>query len=385
MVGAVLTLGVPGEFVVGIDLIAIARRAPQEGADPDGSRVDGFRNVPFGLHLVSYAARDSEHGAAAGIRNGIWVMVDHARPQPELWWDCASETLRPRPDSAAPTGVVANLNLVPYPLRRDTARGSGDDDDSDDGDGDPLDNTVWPHLSGHVTEELLRRVFHRMPPHLGWALDSASDANIDAEEDVRLPKGHDEPAIQWAEFDTNRSFAPGATGATLTQQMMDKSWLLQDMVTRTCNGDAMQVVGEVQLSFLTLLLVSNYSGALQWRRLVRLLAQSIRAMDQMPSLYMEFLGMFCIPSQHASPDLTRYRSDRESGRRVSAPCVSRRVAGSRLYAGRHGPNDTQCRGFGYAEPELIRIPLVPTADAADSIAPSALWSCFQSDIGRATG
>lgn len=72
------------------------------------------------------------------------------------------------------------------------------------------------------------------------------------------------------------------------------------MVTNTivmqCISDSNSVVdykvllGELQLSFVCLLMAQNFSGFNQWKKLVHLLCSCSDLMTQKPELFIEFMG-----------------------------------------------------------------------------------------------
>ncbi|KAK9324359.1 A1 cistron-splicing factor [Lipomyces orientalis] len=112
----------------------------------------------------------------------------------------------------------------------------------------------------------------------------------------------DTDSFRFLNFDLKRqrTWREGATGRELTTAALDRSWFLGDLISRERNGDYNAVLAELQLSFILLVLLANYSASEQWRRIVELLCSSKSAVSSRPEFYRKFLTILyaqfeCIP------------------------------------------------------------------------------------------
>ncbi|KAK9246790.1 A1 cistron-splicing factor [Lipomyces tetrasporus] len=112
----------------------------------------------------------------------------------------------------------------------------------------------------------------------------------------------DTDSFRFLNFDLKRqrTWREGATGRELTTAALDRSWFLGDLVSKERNGDYNAVLAELQLSFILLVLLANYSAAEQWKRIVELLCSSKSAVSSRPEFYRKFLTIIyahfmCIP------------------------------------------------------------------------------------------
>ncbi|KAK9483273.1 A1 cistron-splicing factor [Lipomyces starkeyi] len=101
----------------------------------------------------------------------------------------------------------------------------------------------------------------------------------------------DSDSFRFLNFDLKRqrTWREGAVGRELTTAALDRSWFLGDLVSRERNGDYNAVLAELQLCFVLLVLLANYSAAEQWKRIVELLCTCKSAVSSQPELYRKFL------------------------------------------------------------------------------------------------
>ncbi|KAK9314637.1 A1 cistron-splicing factor [Lipomyces starkeyi] len=101
----------------------------------------------------------------------------------------------------------------------------------------------------------------------------------------------DTDSFRFLNFDLKRqrTWREGAVGRELTTAALDRSWFLGDLVSRERNGDYNAVLAELQLCFVLLVLLANYSAAEQWKRIVELLCTCKSAVSSQPELYRKFL------------------------------------------------------------------------------------------------
>jgi A1 cistron-splicing factor AAR2 len=172
----------------------------------------------------------------------------------------------------------------------------------------------WSGLTDRISPALLSRVIGDpevdVDGHPRWVLTSASTANRDAD---HIP-GVDSPAEgtegletgeeQEREFgflpiDLKRTWREGAVGRERTEAAQDRSWALGELIDRY-SGDASggnQVLGELQLTFLMVLTMMNYSCLQQWKRLLELILTSRRAILDRDEFMSEVLRLLALQLQ----------------------------------------------------------------------------------------
>lgn len=74
--------------------------------------------------------------------------------------------------------------------------------------------------------------------------------------------------------------------------MVKRSNIHAAIVKLTCIiiADYRVLLGELQLSFVCLLMAQNFSGFNQWKKLVHLLCSCSELMTEKPDLFIEFMG-----------------------------------------------------------------------------------------------
>ncbi|KAK9240668.1 A1 cistron-splicing factor [Lipomyces kononenkoae] len=112
----------------------------------------------------------------------------------------------------------------------------------------------------------------------------------------------DTESFRFLNFDLRRqrTWREGAIGRELTAAALDRSWFLGHLVSRDRDGDYDAVLAELQLCFVLVVLLANYSSAEQWKRIVELLCTCESAVSSHPDLYSKFLDTLysqfqCVP------------------------------------------------------------------------------------------
>ena len=282
-----IILDLPIGALCGIDLLSFTT-TPQ---------YKGIRSIPSGLHLI-FVSPSTE----LAIRHAAWFWADgKTNENPNVYvkkWDTASEVLLEETND----NVVSNLrselpalwkaNLTPY--RQRTAANNADIS-SETGD--------WPVLTDSISRALLSRITGGSYNH--WALTTAGSAARDMDDIPGLTREESriqpERELHFLPIDLKRTWRPGATGRERTDAARDLTWALNDIISTHCAGsDEMEVIGEMQFTFLMVLTLNNYSCLEQWKRILNLLFLSQQAIVQRPRLYEKALPLLKLQLQHCS-------------------------------------------------------------------------------------
>ena len=145
----------------------------------------------------------------------------------------------------------------------------------------------WVELTGRVTPALLARISGSSDP-AGWSLTSASCALQDRDEIPGLSVEEsvlEEKELGFLKVDLMRTWREGAVGRERTEGAMDRSWALEEVVRGSATGEGgewggewgEEVVGEMQVCFLMVLTLANWSCLEQWKRILKLVFTCKRA------------------------------------------------------------------------------------------------------------
>ena len=138
----------------------------------------------------------------------------------------------------------------------------------------------WPDLTGWITKDMLVRV---LP--LSWAISSQTPSS---EDDELTTDGNE--VLSFTRIDLKRTWRQGAVGRELTMSARDKSWALQNLVLSRLESPQ-ALLGELQLGFVLLLYLSNFSGFEVWKTIVHLLCNCYSALAEQEMLFVQFIDM----------------------------------------------------------------------------------------------
>ncbi|KAF2145077.1 uncharacterized protein K452DRAFT_284462 [Aplosporella prunicola CBS 121167] len=281
----VLMLNLPPSALGGINLLSFTTT----------DRFKGIKELPQGWHFVFTSSTSS-----LSVRHGAWFHVQgEPSGPPELFikkWEPAAEEFVQETNEAEILKWRGNLSsiwregLTPY---RQSASKDKDEIQEEMHD--------WVALTDSITSAMLTRITGSAPDH--WSLTSASSAardmddipGISAEQSAFQP----EKELRFLPIDLKQTWREGATGRERTHAAQDRTWALGDLIERHCaDGDADEILGELQFCFLMVLTLNNNSCLEQWKRLLSLLLTCKKAVVQRPELYTKFLGLLRLQLQH---------------------------------------------------------------------------------------
>jgi A1 cistron-splicing factor AAR2 len=153
----------------------------------------------------------------------------------------------------------------------------------------PTNWQKWNHLTNFITPRLIPIIL----PNEG-KVTNASSSTVDEEELLKINdlKYGESDTILFTKFNFKKSWRPGATGQEVTKYSQDKSWLLCELLREVYGNDYKELLGELQLSFVCLLIAENYAGLVQWKNLVQLICSCQEALEKYAdTLFTDFLDV----------------------------------------------------------------------------------------------
>jgi hypothetical protein len=230
-----------------------------------------FRGIKFitnGIHLVTYGLDKSE----LGMRNGFFFDAEPGNVS--AWkWDKKTEQLFPIQEQVQGTQLQQRLQaLHPYLATYPPPQGD--------------EKTTWADLTCHITPELLNRI---LP--VGWTFTSQTSSTNDEATDQlsSLPSSKSEAILNFTAIDVKNTFSPHAIGRERTEQILDKSYYLNTLLQKL--PDELVLLGEFQLSFITVLYMNNFSGFETWKNLFTVFCGCKEALKPHERLFRSFLNV----------------------------------------------------------------------------------------------
>ena len=140
-------------------------------------------------------------------------------------------------------------------------------------------NPIISSTSATATEtEVLRRSLLDAAKDRAEKDRSVADHEVAKDKIIRTLINESDIELRFIEINIKKRLAdPALTGRDLTNSYLDKSWYLGDILSSLNPPGFKSFLGQLQFSFLLLLLFANYSGALQWFSMVQLLLDCEKA------------------------------------------------------------------------------------------------------------
>ncbi|CAN6638582.1 A1 cistron-splicing factor Aar2p [Trichomonascus vanleenenianus] len=207
----------------------------------------GIKNVPpneveGGVHVVHWG-RDAQNLRSA------YFFVAALNETIRLKWDASSEAMQ-LDENGTSIDEREAMYMLNYP---------------------ESDANKWMDLTDYITRSVLARI---LPPGMVDTATSSRKENKQLE-DILEQKGQaisdsqKEPEFTFTEVDLKHTWPSHTSPAEVTKHSIDKSWYLTHVVLKRQSFDSL--MGELQLAFLLVLLLANYSAGQQWITIIELL------------------------------------------------------------------------------------------------------------------
>ena len=349
-----LTLSLPASTLLGIDLLATT----------SSTRFIGITHLPPGWHFLftsPTAELSVRHGFWFHVDNDGYSGKRKTKRQKQVdlgmkrddqekndevvekqgngWlqiskWDPEVEQLVPFTDTTEITtwrhrlrsdpklreGLFPYRQSVPQPTNTTNAKDSPSTPKPKSSSGNDFheEPSDWPSLTAHITTPILERFTSTAK----LALSSTSCAVQDTEsipgltttEAAGLNGYGGEKALGFLGIDLSRTWREGAVGRERTEGARDRSWALGDLVARLLrdgereavrdgeDGDewGAEVLGEMEVAFLMVLTLSNYSCLEEWKRILALVLTCRAAVPEREGFFVAFLELLLLQLKHCA-------------------------------------------------------------------------------------
>lgn len=294
----VFCIGFPENWILGIDIFYF-------NSTP---KFNGVKLIPSGLHTFHWGANlDS-------VRSGKF-FVSHSNESQLiiLKWDQTQEAVLTESDigeldvSAIKSrlGDAYRFMIVYDDLKRETLQKAERE----------FHDLDWEALTHHIDAATIARILpksniisststtaHENEILRKSLLDAAkdranksrdvSDKEVAEDEIIRTLVDKDVEELRFTEIDIRKKVESESSrqGRDLTNIYLDKSWYLIDLIKNV--GSFQKFLGEFELAFILLQLFANYSGALQWFKIVQLFLGCEEFFSVKVSESLKFLSLF---------------------------------------------------------------------------------------------
>jgi A1 cistron-splicing factor AAR2 len=291
----VIVTGMPPGSIFGFDTLSFT--LGNEG------HFYGIRDIPPGPHFL-YGGAASE----ISTRNGFWIMSqprasgDHGEVFVKRW-DSYSETLVDEISEAEvriqteSVPKIFNL-LMPYDTRA-AASGTSQGQRSSTETPGIKDQTIWNRLTFAIKGAMLTRLTGQ--PWNCWHVNSSHEAKYmesnptDAKDNV-LDMAKDQQMVgkdlvlRFAFPRNGVTYSKEVVGRARTEQALDTSVHIFSVIRDKCTfEDADEVIGEIQFSYLTGVLIGNIECQEQWAHLVKVVFKAFRLAMDMPAFFQKII------------------------------------------------------------------------------------------------
>jgi hypothetical protein len=267
--------------------------------------------IPSGLHTFHWGANSDS------VRSGKFFVSDSKECQLIiLKWDQAQEVVLAEADieeldiSAIKSrlGDAYRFMIVYDDLKRQTLQNAERE----------LSDFDWKTLTRHIDTTTIARILPKSNSIVSSTsttaheneilrrslLDAAkdranksrdvSDKEVAEDEIIKTLVDQDVEELRFTEIDIKRKVRSESSrqGRDLTNVYLDKSWYLTDLIKNV--GGFQKFLGEFELAFILLQLFANYSGALQWFKIVQLFLDSEEYFSLKLSESLKFLNLFML-------------------------------------------------------------------------------------------
>jgi A1 cistron-splicing factor AAR2 len=282
-----LFLNLPPKTFLGIDLLSF-------NTSPN---FHGIKEVAAGIHFI-YSGTD----ASLSIRHGLWLNL--TTNLYVFQWNSQEEAFSSvPPESEIAQHAASTLHsskLVDYAALLDASRSQSQS---------PTD---WPLLISHISLKTLTRIFPTITPTFPISSISSAPADSSHEHIPGLSSSEvtsafdslNETPLNFLHINLKQTWPLSAVGRDRTDAARDRSWYLSHLmegVVPAPHGRAKaagEVVGELQLCFVMVLTLANYSCLEQWKRILGVVLTCRKAVGEVEEFFVEVLQLLRLQLRH---------------------------------------------------------------------------------------
>ncbi|KAG6622311.1 mRNA splicing factor [Phytophthora cinnamomi] len=287
-----------GGFLVCLDVPAATEFGVDYEVFRTGSKFQGVKFLPLGIHFVVFRSREQEHG----IRQGFFVHVERHAQVIVREWSLEKEELGP----PRPSLNVDNLERAVLSFQLDSGLGPY-----------PKQHLkTWQRLSNFMTPSVLQRSGVEFGAILlpGDAVEDAA-TSTKAQEGV-IPYFPDLPRT--VRFTALQKTRADLSAEARTTYHFDRSERLEELIQTDFGGDWKELIGELQLSFLVFLQLSSLAALEQWKQFIALLCSCEQALSTHVALFLAFIKLFRTQLEQIPED---FFQDETTSENFLGPCL----------------------------------------------------------------
>ncbi|KAM8946156.1 protein AAR2 homolog [Pelodytes ibericus] len=259
-----------------------------------GPRFRGVKMIPPGVHFIHYSmTRKDGARSETGPRTGMFLHLEQKDIR-LLNWNALDEEMIPAPQEEAEklreqlTSLDPFLGPYPYESLRRWVSLSSHIKKEVIMKLQPICGSIYAFPEVLPTEEMTHtedRARHNLPRY-----DSVCQSYKEGMARLPLMKQKEGTEIRFSQLPT-KMYPENATPAEVTKHSIDLSYALGCLLETYYPGQPLELLAELQFSFVCFLLGNVYEGFEQWKGLLNLLCRSETFAFQHPGLYNEVISI----------------------------------------------------------------------------------------------
>ncbi|TVY49881.1 hypothetical protein LOCC1_G000170 [Lachnellula occidentalis] len=282
--------GIPRGSILGYDSQLLTVRAPDQ--------FEGIKDIPAGVHLIWGGS------SLTSLRNGFW-FISSKRASDEYGeihvrrWDSQNEVLQEEVTKAEVRIQKSELpeflhKMLPYNATASAPLAQANSTVSTTPTTATKDPNIWPQMTSCIKGALLSKVTGQQWNH--WQVSSFHDykrkghsSKSSRDADITIDNYRDE-VLNFVFPKDTRTFSDESRGRQRTQQAMDSSSYVEDIINDKCTyQDSDEIIGEVQFCYLTGMVLGNIACMEQWAHVVKIVFHAYYLSLEMPVFFTKFI------------------------------------------------------------------------------------------------
>ncbi|KAI6716306.1 hypothetical protein JHW43_001084 [Diplocarpon mali] len=267
----VVVRDIPTGVIFGYDTISFAVEQP--------GVFEGVKNLPPGAHLIWAGT------CSGSLRTGFWLMSpklasDQFGDVIVKRWDDYNEALVEEATLAEVRIQANNLSEFADKLQSYTVK-------QREGLEDP---SIWVQLTSSIKAAFLNKVTGEKEWN-HWQVSSSHDVKQGhgIQRDNARDFGNDK-VLSFVFPKDGRTFSSRSIGRERTEQAMDTSAYVVAIISGSCSyEDSDEIIGELQFSYITGMLLGNVACMEQWARIIKVTFRAFRLVMDLPRFYHKFI------------------------------------------------------------------------------------------------
>ena len=232
-----------------------------------GAKFMGIKLIPLGIHYISFSLKDENYQ----MKQGFFISITSKSLNVVRKWSDKAQAFLPLKEEDDTNFKIGISNL---------------DFDKNLGDYPITQHSTWKDLSSYITDLTINNIQPDLIKYI--SINTEYDNNTNNNNDV-IPNELNFTDIPMKVFNNVSSLL---SPEQVTKMNIDKTQTLSNIIKTSYNNNINELLGELQIAFVTFIIGEKYESLMHWKNMLMLLTSCEEGIHKYVDLFCKFIEVF---------------------------------------------------------------------------------------------